>query len=137
MRLLFDVNVIIDLLADRKPFADAAAAVMARVETGAVTGLLAAHTVTTVFYLLNRHLGRERAHEATMDLLRLVQVVPVDHDRLLQALAMNWADFEDAVQTACAAKANADYILTRNKQDFRGASVEVLSPAEFLALTSG
>lgn len=137
MRLLLDVNVVIDLLADREPFAESAAAVMARIETGAEIGLLAAHTVTTVFYLLDRHLGRERAQRATMDLLRLFQVVAVDHDRLLHALAMNWNDFEDAVQAACAAKARADYILTRNKQDFRGAEVEILSPAEFLALTSG
>ena len=61
-------------------------------------------------------------------------MVPVDHDRLLQAPAMNWDDFEDAIQAACAAKANADYLLTRNKEDFPGAEVTVLSPAEFLAL---
>lgn len=137
MRLLFDVNVIIDLLADRQPFADSTAAVMALVESGSATGLVAAHTVTTVFYLLNRHPGHDRAKQATMDLLRLLHVVPVDHDRLLQALAMNWNDFEDAVQAACAAKAKADYLLTRNKQDFRGAEVAVLSPAEFLALAHG
>ena len=47
---------------------------------------------------------------------------------------MNWDDFEDAIQAACAAKANADYLLTRNKEDFPGAEVTVLSPAEFLAL---
>ena len=47
---------------------------------------------------------------------------------------MDWGDFEDAVQASCAAKVEADYLLTRNQEDFRGSHVPVLSPAEFVAL---
>ena len=134
MRLLIDINVLLDVFADREPFADEAAGVLSRIERGKAEGLMAAHTATTVFYLLRRELGPTRARRAIMDTLRLLEVVPVDEDRLLQALAMNWDDFEDALQAACAAKAEADYIVTRNQADFAAAEVDALSPGECLAL---
>ena len=47
-RVLFDVNVVLDVLLDRRPQTDASAAAWAGVETGAAKGLLAAHAVTTI-----------------------------------------------------------------------------------------
>lgn len=134
MRLLIDINVLLDVLANRDEFAEEAAGVLSHIERGKAVGLMAAHTATTVFYLLRRELGPKRARRAIMDTLRLLEVIPVDEDRLLQALAMDWDDFEDALQAACAAKAEADYIVTRNEADFAAAEVEVLSPGECLAL---
>ncbi len=134
MKLFIDTNVILDVLADREPFAEDAAALLSVIERGEVEGFIAAHTATTVFYLLRKELGLKRAKKALMDLLKLVDVVAVDHDRLLQALAMNWKDFEDAVQAACAAKIDADYLITRNQDDFSRSDVPTRSPAEYMAL---
>jgi predicted nucleic acid-binding protein len=134
LRLFLDTNVILDVLTDRAPFAEDSAAVLSAIERGEAEGFIAAHTATTVFYLMQKELGLKRAKRALMDLLKLVDVVPVDHDRLLQALAMNWDDFEDAVQAACAAKIDADYLITRNQDDLTRADVPTRSPAEYLAL---
>jgi len=134
LKLFIDTNVILDVLADREPFTDESAAIFSLIEKDVIAGYIAAHTATTVFYLLHKELGLKRAKRALMDLLKLVKIVPVDHDRLLQALAMNWDDFEDAVQAACAAKVDADYLITRNREDFARADVTVRSPAELLAL---
>lgn len=136
MKILLDVNVILDVLADRQPFADDAAAVLSALESKAADGFIAAHTATTLHYLLSRELGSKKAARALTDLLRLVGVVPVDEDRILHALAMGWNDFEDAVQAACAEKAEVDYLITRNESDFRASSVKVLSPGAFLAVLS-
>ena len=136
MKLLLDVNVLLDVLANREPFADDAALILSAIERGRPSGFVAAHTVTTLFFLLNRAVGGRKARKAVADLLKLLQVVAVDHDRLLQALAMNWNDFEDAVQASCAAKAEVDYLVTRDETGFRGAGVEVISPAELVAVLS-
>ncbi|MGA7304704.1 MAG: PIN domain-containing protein [Rhodothermales bacterium] len=134
MKLFVDTNVILDVLANREPFSKDAASVLSAIERGDAKGLIAAHTVTTLFYLLQRSLGTRKAKRAIGDLLKLFEVVPVDHDRLLQALAMNWRDFEDAVQAACAAKAEVDYFVTRNPTDFPGSDLDVVTPGEVLAL---
>lgn len=133
-RVLVDINVVLDVLADREPFAEASARVLGEVETGNVDGCLAAHTVTTLHFLLARYLGKARTRRVVTDLLNLVEVVPVDEDRLRHALAADWADFEDAVQAACAEKAEADYLVTRNKADFRKSAVKAVTPAELLAV---
>lgn len=134
MKVFFDTNVILDVLANREPFVADSAAVLSLVEARTVEGFVAAHSVTTLFYLLRREVGSRRAREVLMDLLRVLEVVAVDQDRIFQALAMDWDDFEDAVQASCAAKAEVDYLLTRDQDDFRGSYVSVLSPAEFIAL---
>jgi predicted nucleic acid-binding protein len=132
VKLLLDINVLLDVLADREPFAEDAALVLSLVEEGKAEAVIAAHTVTTLFYFLDRDLGSRSARRALIDLLRLVSVVPVDHDRILQALALGWKDFEDAVQAACAAKADAEFIVTRDKKGFARSDVQAITPAELL-----
>ena len=133
-RILLDVNVVLDVLADRKPFAEEATALFGMIETGAVHGFIAAHTVTTLHYLLAQHLGKARTRRVLMDLLQLLRVVEVDEDRLRHALGLNWADFEDAVQAACAEKAEVDYLVTRDKKGFKKSAVRPVTPSELLAL---
>lgn len=134
MKVLLDIDVVLDVLADREPWAEDSAAVLSRVESGDVEGVIAAHTVTTLHDLLGRELAARKAARALSDLLGLVGVVPLDEDRLRHALAMGWDDFEDAVQAASAEAAEVDYLITRNTSDFAGSPVRVLSPAAFLAL---
>jgi len=89
VKVLLDVNVLLDVLANREPFADDAALILSAIERQRIHGFVAAHSITTLYFLLNRATGRRKARKAVGDLLKLLQVVAVDHDRLLQALAMN------------------------------------------------
>jgi len=135
-RVLLDINVVLDVLANREPFVDEAEAILRQVEARAIEGLVAAPTLTTLHFLLARHLGKAKVHKVLTDLLHVVRVVPVDEDRIRHALALNWTDFEDAVQAACAEKAEADYLVTRDKKGFKKSPVKVVTPAELLALVS-
>jgi hypothetical protein len=110
------------------------AAVLSLIEARSLEGFTAAHSMTTLFYLLRREVGSVRAREVLMDLLRVLEVVAVDQDRIFQALAMDWEDFEDDVQASCVAKAEVDHLLTRDREGFGGSYAPVLSPAEFIAL---
>jgi len=134
IRVLFDVNVVLDVLANREPFADEAQAALGRAETGAIEGFVAAHTITTLHNLLSRHLSRARARRVLTDLLGVVAVAPVDEDRLRHALALDWPDFEDAVQAACAESIGAAYLVTRDKRGFRKSAVVPVTPGELLAV---
>ncbi len=133
-RLFFDADVLFDVLLDRAPFAEDSAKALSMVERGEAVGFVAAHSITTLHYLLRRELSARRTRRVLMDLIRLLDVVAVDHDRLLQAFALAWSDFEDAVQTACAAKAEVDFLVTRDRRGFAKADIPVASPAELSAL---
>jgi len=51
VNVLFDTNVILDVLLEREPFVDAASKLFALVDNGRITGSICATTVTTVFYV--------------------------------------------------------------------------------------
>jgi predicted nucleic acid-binding protein len=132
-RVLFDVNVILDVLLDRKPFADDSSAAWAIVENGDAEGFLSAHSITTLHYLNAKAVGVRRATETTEALLTVFEVAPIDEAVLRSAIALEWNDFEDAVVAAGARRAKCDAVITRNPRDFKGAPIKVLTPAEAVA----
>jgi len=132
-RLLLDVNVMLDVLLDRKPFGEAASAVWVFVEQGVVEGFLSAHAITTLHYLNAREVGSAVARGTADALLTVFDVATVDRGVLDSALALGWHDFEDAVTAAAAKRARCDIIVTRNPKDFRRSPVRVLTPPEVVA----
>lgn len=137
MRLFIDLNVVLDVLTRREPWFEHSAAVLSLINGMDREGYVAAHSVTTLEYLLSKHQGRGRAAAALIDLLALVRAVDVGHETLLQALSLGWSDFEDAVQAVCALASNADYLVTRDPRGFPALSIPVVTPSELLALHSG
>lgn len=134
MKLFLDTNVILDVLARREPWFPDSAEVLSLLEEDEIDGVAAAHSITTLYYLATKHLGRRRATARLLDLLKLVSVAPVDQEAILKGLALGWSDFEDALQMVCADAAGADYLVTRNTRDFESDSVPVVTPAELLVI---
>lgn len=138
MRVLFDTNVVLDLLLDREPWADIACELIDRVERGELIGVLGATTVTTVYYIAASARDAPTARRHVEDLLRLFEVAPVTRSVLKSALALEMADFEDAVLHEAGRESGADAIVTRDLRDFTRGELAVYDPKELLtALTAG
>lgn len=133
MNALIDTNVIVDVLTGREPFFADSSRVLDRAERGEYVAWICATTVTTVFYLVRRHLGVEATLEKMKDLTAVCTVAPVNQAVIDAALHSRFSDFEDAVLHHSAVTAGADCIVTRNEADFRESSLVVYSPAQFLA----
>ncbi|GIK38177.1 MAG: hypothetical protein BroJett011_20100 [Chloroflexota bacterium] len=134
LRVLVDANIALDVLAKREPHYQSSAAVWALAEQGELEGFLAAHSVTTLHYLLAKHLDYQQANLTITKLLQVFQVAAVDQGVIVKALALSWKDFEDAVQMAAALASQANYLVTRNPKDFKDGLVQVLQPGDLLAL---
>lgn len=128
IKVLFDTNVVLDVLLDRKPYAEASAAAWAAVETGISKGLLAAHAVTTIHYLVRKEVGAAKASRIMSAILRVFDIAAVDGPVIQEALEMSFSDFEDAVTAASARRAGCGYIVTRDPKGFRGSPVRPLTP---------
>lgn len=134
MKVLFDVNIVLDVLLAREPWAVDSARLLDAAERKEIAGYVAGHTITTAYYIVARSAGQKKAATAVTDLLRIVRVVPVEAADFAQALVLGMADFEDAVQAATAAKIGADFVATRNEKDFRRSPIRARSPSELLTL---
>ena len=51
---------------------------------------------------------------------------------IYQALDLDWNDFEDSVQYIVGESFSADYIITRNTQDFSSSSIPAITPEQFM-----
>ena len=134
LKVLFDLNIILDVLQRREPFYTMSARVLAFAEAGLVEGWVAAHSLTTLFYLLARHQSTHQARVVLTQLLGFLSVAAVDQTVIEQALNLPYPDFEDAVQMMAAVRAGMHYLVTRDAADYRSGPLPVLQPAELATL---
>ncbi|MEH2398190.1 PIN domain-containing protein [Nostoc sp.] len=130
--MLFDSDVLLDILAQRQPFVVASARALNTVMQNQVQGYVSGHAVTNIFYILRRQVGNEVARELLAKLLQHLQVASVTDEVIRQALNSPIKDFEDAVTSAAALTAGLEIIVTRNTPDFVASLVPAMLPDEFL-----
>ena len=133
MKVLFDTNVVLDVLLAREPHAAVAARLFALVDSERIDGAVCATTVTTVAYVATKAVGGRQAKKLLRQLLDLFAVAGVDRQVLEAALRLDFEDVEDAVFHEAARAWGAAGIVTRNGRDFARASLPVFDPAELLA----
>lgn len=133
-RVLFDSDVLLDVLAQRQPFVIASAQALNTVTQEQVQGYVSAHAVTNTFYILRRQVGSEAARELISRLLQRIQVASVTKEVIQAALQSSITDFEDAVTSEAANTAGVEVIVTRNTSDFIASSVPAVLPEEFLVI---
>jgi len=136
LKVLFDTNIVLDVLMDRPPFSDAAAALFSKVEDGTIIGYLCGTTITTVYYLASKAVGPVRAQKEVRKLLSLFEIAPVNRPVLESALTADFNDFEDAVIHEAACHVGADAIVTRNQKDYKKSKISVYTSAELAGILS-
>lgn len=135
MKLLIDTNVILDIFLKREPFFTDSYAAIRKAAEQDVECWLSASAVTDIFYILRKSLqSAEQAKLILNNLMQLAAFSDVLASDLMDALASEMSDFEDAVVNAVAVRIGAAYILTRNTKDFEKAEIPAISPADFLKL---
>jgi predicted nucleic-acid-binding protein len=133
-RVLFDSDVLLDILAQRQPFVVASAQALNTVMKKQVQGFVSGHAVTNIFYILRRQIGSEAARKLIENLLQHIQIASVTEEVIHQALKSPIKDFEDAVTSAAAMSAGLEIIVTRNKADFVESSIPAMLPEELLKM---
>jgi len=132
MRIFFDTNVIIDLLANRPGFADNAEKAIEFADRTGNVGLISALTVCDIVYILRKTLTLREIGQRITLLRRFVEVIDVTGKTAIEAFESAGSDYEDTVQYLSAVAAKADVIVTRDKTGFVGAKVAVYTPQEFI-----
>lgn len=137
MKVLFDTNVILDLLLNRQPFCEMSARVIDLSARKTIEGYISASAITDIYYIAYKTLrDRSKVSSLLERLLKIVSVAGVTETEILEALKSGWNDFEDAVQYFSARNIAVSYIVTRNKKDYLSAKEDIViaEPQEFLNL---
>jgi predicted nucleic acid-binding protein len=129
VKILIDCDVLLDVMAGREKFLADSARVLDACETGKIHGAIAWHTLANAYYLAD---DGKQALKFFDDLLSFVEVVGGDTESARTAIHSGFVDFEDALQSVCAAKFGADFIVTRNVKDYRLSRIKAIAPADFI-----
>lgn len=131
MKVLIDTNVVLDIALNREPFVDHATLLWRLAEQKEITACLSNTSITDIYYIINKHAGREKAREFIADILDTFLLVDIDEDGFREALDSDMRDFEDAVQYVICTRNGCDALASRNKIDY-GDRSNVYDPFELI-----
>ena len=132
MKVLIDTNIILDVLCKRPDFYKDSAKVFKLCEVKRISGVISALSIPNIMYILRKELDAKKTKEILDNLSLIFSIADLKADDLKKAADMGFKDYEDAVQSACAARIKANYIITRNIRDFTMSKVAAIKPTELL-----
>jgi len=134
LKILFDTNVILDVMLLREPFYKPAAFLLGEVEKKNINGFVCSTTITTIHYIVEKTKGRKVALSQIQNILKIFQVSIVDKLCLEAALKSKISDYEDAVLNESADRERVEGIVTRNTKDFKNSQLNIYNPEELLKI---
>lgn len=138
MKILIDTNIILDILLKREPHIKSAQIIMTKCAEREIIGYLAAHSIPNIFYVLRKDYSQDERRKFIRNLCEIFRVSDLNAEKIISAIDNEqFLDFEDCLQEECAVEAAADYIVTRNTDDFKHSRVKVISPDDFIKLIYG
>ena len=130
--VLLDTNIILDFALERENYFSNAEEILKLACEGRITAYITATTVTNVYYIARKEKGKNKALDFLRDILSFLEVANVNKSVVLDALDLNFNDFEDAIQESSAKNINISIIITRNEKDFKQSKLTVYDPQSFL-----
>ena len=137
MIVYFDTNVVVDILLKREPFFNDSFKALSAIASKSVNGIIGTSAITDIYYIINKEIkDKEKSLNSIFNILKILLLVETIPQDIFTAKVLNVQDFEDSVISAIANRNDADYIITRNVDDFVKSSVQAISPSDFLKMIS-
>ena len=136
MKTIFlDTNIVIDFLADRKPFSLLAAKLFNFTLSGKVKIYISAVSYNNIYYILRQFLSNTETIKLLDELSEMTEIADVTKSIIKKSLKTDFKDFEDAIQYNCALSVTKiDFIVTRDTKDFKKSTLSVMTPEEAVSL---
>lgn len=133
--LFLDTNIVLDVLANRKPFSDSASELFEKAERGKLKLYISSLSYNTIYYILNKKIRHKQTIAVLKELDELIETLDVSSKEIKKSLYSEFSDFEDAIQNFSAlSNKKIDVIITRNPKDFKKSELLVMTPEEVLGL---
>lgn len=129
--LFIDSDIIIDLLARRKNYIEAAA-LMTIIAEKKVNAFTTPIVLANVDYIITKYSNKSKSRKAIKSLRKNLSILPMDEEIVDTALESEFSDFEDAMQHYAAKKYGIDFIVTRNKKDYAKGCIKVVTAKEYI-----
>lgn len=131
-KVLIDTNIILDFALERENYFADADKILKLAFEKKIIAFITATTVTNIFYIARKEKGKSEALDFIKSILAFIDIANVDKKVVLDALELDFQDFEDAIQESSARSTDIPIIITRNEKDFKNSKLEIYHPQKFL-----
>lgn len=131
IKIFIDSDIIIDVLAKRKEY-QPASELLKLLDGIKLSGYTSPIVIANVHYILTKHTDKNKSIHAIKVLRKKINILPIDEEIIDTALDGNFKDFEDGIQYLMAKKKQMDFIITRNKKDYKHFDIKIFDAREFV-----
>ena len=132
-KLFIDSDIILDLLIERDNYIHTAE-LMTCLINKKYKGYTTPIVISNIHYIMSKYVNYTKSMQNIKKLRTFLSILPIDEEIIDEALYLNFNDFEDSIQYITSKRNNIDFIITRNKNDYKKSEITVLNAKEFLEL---
>jgi predicted nucleic acid-binding protein len=131
INIFLDTNVLIDFLADRRPFSLEAARLFDNSLKRKIRIFISAVSYNNIYYILRQSFSHNETIKLLAELNEWTEIIDVSKDIIEKSIRSVFNDFEDAIQYYCAlSTSKIEFIVTRDTKDFKTKTIPILTPKE-------
>jgi len=134
IRLFLDSDVILDVLIKREHYIPAAE-LMTDLINKKYVGYTSPIVISNIHYIMSKYENSSKSIQNIKKLRMMLSILPIDEKTIDEALSLNFKDFEYSIQYVTAKNNKMDFIITRNKDDYKKSKITVLNAKEFMELS--
>ena len=129
--IFLDINVLIDFLADRRPFSLEAARLFDNSLKRKIRIFISAVSYNNIYYILRQSFSHNETIKLLAELNEWTEIIDVSKDIIEKSIRSKFNDFEEAIQHYCAlSTSKIEFIVTRDTKDFKTSTIPILTPKE-------
>ena len=137
MRVLFDTNVIIDVLQNREPWSLDGIMLFHAVADRRIIGCITAKQIADIHFISKKQFSEtdnadSKCRSIITGLLSLFELLDTLAADCQNAVFYENNDYEDAIMITTAVRCKVDCIVTRDGRRFKSAPQDILTPGELL-----
>jgi len=133
MKVLVDLNILLDVFQKREPHFHDSRESLTSLQNGEHLLLLSSHCIPTLYYILRKTAGKEKARECISWVLDVFEISFCSKAILRKACDGPYEDLEDGIIIEEARSEVCDLVLTRDTSGFKNCPIPVTDPSTFLS----
>lgn len=132
--IFVDSDIILDVIFKRDPYFRDSQEILGLIENNLVKGYTSSLILANCYYILENKKNGIIAESTIRKLRSIITILPFTDKEIGESINSNFKDFEDGIQYFVCVNNKIKTLITRNVSHYKSASINILTPAEFLNL---
>ena len=133
-KIFLDTDVLLDVVFDRKPFSEPASRLLALCEKSLIHGHTSALILANCYYIISAKIEKATATRVVSKYREFLTILDFTNKEIGESIQSGFSDLEDGIQHFIAINNSVNTIITRNIEDYKKASINVMTPEQYLNL---